>query len=527
VTFSDATAVSGVKFVHNQSRKGEINYLPQTLGPGVASFDMDGDGLQELFFVQGRDGEKASHLYRAVDLESAASEVAAHAGANVVGWGQACLAEDLDVDGYTDLVITSYREPVRVLWNQGDGTFRATTLSAEGGDERWWSALAAVDLERDGLPDLYVGAYVEFGPKHWLEKPAMQTVDGLAPVPETMLPGPYNSAPNAFFRHAGARRWRDATKELGVANEAGRTLGILAADLDADGWTDLFVANDVSPCALYRNKKGTLVDFTGNAYVGESRGSMGLALGDPNGDGAMDIVCTHWIGDVPALYMNMLKGAKRLAFKDDADRSGLSTLPRSLVGWSVAFLDFENDAIDDLLIVHGHTSHDPQRPGHLEAQPSYRLAGKPGGKFEIVVPEHGSPEAPDAKRVGRGAAFADLDRDGRVDVALGTNNGAASIWRNQRAGGRWLTLELVGTRSARSGLGADVLLKSGGRTRRKQRVSGDSYFSANPPVLHFGLGDGAAEELVVSWPAGSRETFGPLKPSSYVRVVEGTGRISP
>jgi hypothetical protein len=532
--FVDSTRAAGITFVHSQSRNGLVNFLPETLGPGVACLDYDNDGREDLFFVQGSgptDGKDrstvpASHLYRQGE-RTTFDEVGERAGADARGWGQAALALDWNNDGYQDLVITGYRDPVKLLANNGDGTFRTVEGSAglPAGD-RWWSFATAIDHDRDGLQDLYLGAYLRFGPEHWVERPKVLDY-GFGVLPETMVPAPYRPEPNAFLRNRGDGSFQDRTAALGVADRPGRALGAISADLDGDHWSDLFVANDVSPCALFRNTGGRFREIAAEAWVNQSRGSMGLALGDHDRDGFPDIVCTHWVGDIPALYVNKRKRSRHLSFTDDAEHRGLGQVPRNLVGWAVSFLDFTNDGRDDLLIIHGHTSHDPRRPGHLEPQPGAMFSAGPDLAFRMHI-DRGDGEPVHQRIVGRGAAFVDLDSDGATDVAVGANNGPARLWMHARTGGRWIGLDLAGSRSNRDALGTHVRLSGGATGSRIDRVrqvaSGESFFSTNSRRLLFGLGDMIGPcRAEVTWPSGRRESFSALATGRYHRVVEGCG----
>lgn len=516
-------------FVHAQSRGGTVSFLPETLGPGVASLDFDGDGLRDLFFVQGSGDTNGKDpatvppacIYRNKG-EAGLEEVGEVSGAGIRGWGQACLAADLDNDGYEDLLVTGYRDRVRLLVNNGDGTFRESGERAGlPPGNSWWSFATAIDHDRDGLLDLYVGAYVEFGEKEWVENPPLITFVGVN-IPQTMAPSPYRGAANVFLVNRGNGRFTDETARLGVADRDGRGMGALAADLDDDGWPDLFVANDVSPCALFQNTRGGFREIAARAWINESRGSMGLALGDPDGDGKWDIACTHWVGDVPALYASAGARGKPL-FRDAADQRGLSMLPRDLVGWAVGFPDVDNDGRDDLLIVHGHTNYGGQK-GVLAPQLALFLDGQPDGTFRFRRLGT-SPSALKKMRVGRGAAFTDIDNDGFVDLAVGVNNGPAELWTNVGGGGGWIGAELVATRGNRVAIGASLIVSGGTRRRIRQIASGESFFSTNDRRVLVGLGaETGPFAIEVHWPSGHAEVFERLSPRAYHRLVEGGGR---
>lgn len=523
--FEDATRRLGISFVHHDSRSGRIDYLPQTLGPGLGSIDYDGDGFTDLFFVQGpgdTDRRPPSELFRCRP-EGGYEEVGGPSGAGVRGWGQSCLVADIDSDGYPDTAVTRYREPLILLRNMGDGTFRETA-GAVGlvGPTLWQSFATAVDYDRDGRLDLYLGHYVDFGPAHWLERPRMVAYDQ-GEFLETMMPRPYRPEPKILYRQGDDGRFQDRTRPSGAANPAGRGMAALAADLDGDGWQDIFVANDVSPCALLRNQHdGTFRDVAERAWVYESRGSMGIALGDWDTDGRPDIVISHWLGDVPALYHNRTAPGRPLLFSDRAEVAGLSASPRDLVGWAVAFIDLANDGQPEILVVNGHTNHRPDRPGTLTPQPALLFGRGPANRYEPVMPA--GPDDPLGRpRVGRSAVFEDLDHDGAVDVVVGNNNGPAEVWHHRPTAGAWIGLVLSGTASNRDALGARVqVLGPGDRPLGvRHRVSGDSFYASTLGPMHFGLGLAAGPVTArVRWPSGDSQVFGGLVPGRLHRLVE-------
>lgn len=529
---TDSTAEAGITFEHAQSRNRNVAYLPETLGPGVAGLDYDGDGRPDLFFVQGSGHTNGkdpatvpvAHLYRSAGAGPRLDETGVASGAALKAWGQAVLACDWNNDGFQDLVVTAYREPITLLTNRGDGTF--DLARGERGlppGDRWWSSATALDRDRDGWLDLYLGAYVKFGENDWQDNPPNISFNGVS-LPQTMAPTPYQGDANAFVANAANGSWRDMTAALDVANTRGRTLGALAADLDQDGWTDLLVANDVSPIALFHNRKGALPDEADLAMISEQRGSMGLALGDLDHDGALDVICSHWLGDHPAIYRH-LEGPK-LAYQDVAPRSGIGAMAPDKVGWAVSWRDFDGDGQEDVLIVNGHTSFVFTK-GKLEAHVPTLLLGQGSGKLRGYFPEPGSTGPLNTKVVGRGAAFTDVDNDGRVDVAVGVNNGPAALWKGLPHSGHWIGLLPVGTLSNRNGVGALMDVASGTVTRHAQVVSGDSFFSSSDARVLVSLGaECKPARVTVRWPSGRRESFEGLSADRYHRLVEGTGRGS-
>lgn len=523
----------GLDFHHEQGRI--LWYLPQVTGSGVALLDYDGDGQRDAYFVQGSgpdegktpDAVKPGVLYR--NDRGKLTKTGEQAGLLPKGYGMSVAAWDFDNDGFQDLAFTYYREPSRLFRNNGDGTFRE--ISKESGianpDLIWPSSLTAFDYDRDGFLDLYQGGYIRYLPEDWTPNPAVRD-EGHGPVQVTLLPGHYKGLTSQLYRNDGAGRFRDVAAEVAALNTDGQALNALAADLDSDGWQDLYIANDShSKSILYRNRGGTFVDASAGSYADEMRGSMGSALGDADLDGTPDLLVTHWL-NATALYRGMppsKTGARKIRFVDRALHQGLM-MDRPLVGWAVAFVDLDNDAFDDIVQVHGHTSPPPKDPmcGRLEKQPSYLFRNQRDGFFERVPPGADPSDPLSRERVGRGGAFGDLDRDGTVDVLVSCNNGPAEAWLNRGASAAWIGLELTGAASNRDAVGARVEIVSGDLKRWREVTAGESYMATNSRALVWGLGDRTAPvSATVRWPSGRVERYTGLAPRRYHRLVETAG----
>ena len=523
--FADVTRASGVHFVHQHG--GFLMNLPETTGAGVAVFDYDGDGLPDLFFAQGPGG--ACQLYRN-EGGMRFREVALPAGVARHGSAMGVLAVDLDGDGNQDLVVVGYGEPASYYENQGDGTFRERAAAVGlAGDGRFASFVTALDYDHDGRLDLFVGRYTQYDARDWITDPARAgvTVHAMGALATGLAVHAHAPAASTLWRNELPRGFRDVTAGAGLAGARGRSLAAVGADLDDDGWPDLFVANDQGPCALFINRRdGTFADASAAGWVNEVRGSMGLALGDVNDDGRLDLVVTHWYGDYPALYENLghYHGAPALRFVDRGELSGLADGPADRVGWGAGFVDVDRDGQDDLLIVNGHTHYPPHDWGRLKPLRA-ELWRRTGPSRFVRVPPAGPRDPLARARVGRGLALGDLDRDGAVDAVITSNNGPAEVWRGTPPRDTaWIGLELVGGASIRDAIGARVTLEDGPRRRVRELAAGESYLSSSSRTQVFGLGRHTGELAArVRWPSGTIETFSGLAANGYRRLVEGTG----
>lgn len=500
--FVDVTRATGVRSVHAHGGRF-LSEMPETTGAGVAVIDYDGDGRMDLFFPQGQLYRNEGGRFRDVTREAGLPSCRAAMGV---------VAADLDADGDTDLAVTGYGEPLGYYDNRGDGTFAVRAVPLGG----FASSVTALDFDRDGRLDLYVGRYVQYpGPVARGVK-----VFEMGALSGGMAVHAHAPAPNVLLKNDLPRGFTDVTAAAGVADPKGRTLGAIAADLDGDGWQDLFVANDQSPCALFLNRRdGTFADARAAGWVDEVRGSMGVAVGDVNDDGRLDLAVTHWYADWTALYENLggYRGATSPRFVDRGELSGLADGPRERVGWGVGFVDADRDGQDDLLIVNGHTHYPAKAWGRLKPLRAELWRRTGPARFSRVAARGPLARA----RVGRGLALGDLDRDGAVDAVVTANNGPAEVWRGTPpARTAWIGLELTGGTSARDATGARVTLDS----KAREVTAGDSYLSSSWRTLHYGRGaDAGAISVHVRWPSGISETFRGLAANGYRRLVEGTG----
>jgi hypothetical protein len=523
IEFRNVAREAGIEFVHFPARR--TTQLPEDMGSGAAWGDYDNDGYPDLFVAniaaaltapaeEVAASPGSNRLYRN-NRNGTFTDVTAAAGLEHKGIGMAAAWADYDNDGDLDLVVTTYRR-ILLYRNRGDGTFeevsQATGLARY---ERYWAGASWGDYDNDGDLDLYVCAYVDYRYQPELLGKTSRQFD--AEVPFTLNPSSYPAQPNALFRNNGNGTFSEVAEAAGVSNPAGKSLTAAWCDFDLDGRLDLYVANDVSDNAMYRNLgNGKFEDVSHPALVSDYRGAMGLAAGDFDNDGDFDLFITHWLAQENALFWNMLRtpgttnGGGGLRFMDIADMLGLGQIALNVAGWGTSFFDYDNDGKADLFVVNGSTMQDPRDPARLVAMKNFLLWQKdPADGFFEVGKASGA--VFEELHVGRGAAFADYDRDGDVDIFV-VNFGEAPLLLRNEGGNRnnWIRVQPRGTASNRDGIGALAEVVANGQTQLQAIGCQPSYLSQNPSEAHFGLGAAQQVERVrVRFPSGVvREVMG-------------------
>jgi hypothetical protein len=520
-------------------------YLIDTMGSGTAAGDYDGDGDPDIYLCTGHAlldeyaEEAAQHrdaLWRN-DGAGRFTDVTRAAGLGASGWSHGAVFADYDDDGDLDLYVTRHG-PNLLYQNRGDGTFEEVGARAGVAHPGFSAGAAFADFDADGDLDLYVANYARYDLA--AEKGRVQWfTDGIGQFPQHFPP-----EDNVLYRNDGRGTFTDITEEAGAAG-TGRSLGVLATDVEGDGDLDIFVANDVGENDLLVNQggrfreEGLIAGVALNAD-GNFEASMGVAGGDYDNDGDVDILVTNYGGEQNTLYENLGGGV----FADSTRSSGLvNQTVLDCVGWGAGFYDFDNDGFQDLLVVNGHVVanyvgwymehfHDaggdiPQmRPEAYRAgarQTKLLFRGGPGGRFTDITGESGyGIESP---RMARGAAFADFDGDGGVDVAVTNKNEAAQVLINRfPARGNWVVLDLRTPRPNVFAVGARVRVRAAGRTATREVYAGTSYLSGDDFGLHFGLGEAKEIEWVeVRWPDGTTEIFHGLEVNRRQVLRQGEG----
>jgi hypothetical protein len=528
VTFRDITQKAGIHFIHNNAAFGK-KYLPETMGPGVAFIDYDNDGWQDIFLVNGTDwaGRPSKHstprLYHN-NRDGTFTDVTHKAGLDVELFGMGVAVGDYDNDGFDDLFITTMGQS-RLFHNNGNGTFTDVTQKAGlMGPKEFSTSAAWVDYDRDGKLDLVVANYVQWS----LEGDLYCTLDGKSK--SYCTPESYKGTSVRLWRNRGDGTFEDATKKAGLAEPTSKTLGIAILDYDNDGWPDLLFSNDTQPNKLYRNNgNGT---FTEKAVVagiafsedGVARAGMGVDAADYDRSGAASILITNFANQMLSLYHNEGKGL----FVDEAPRSEVGRATLLTLGFGCFFFDYDLDGWPDIFIANGHIDGDIQRvqPNVKYAMPPHLFRNVGKGNFQEVTKTLGP--AFNTPRVGRGAAYGDINNDGRLDLLLSTNGGPVFLFENDAAPGsaanKSLRIKLVGTKSNRDGIGTVVRVTAGGATESQMMRSGSSYLSASELVLTYGLGQlNQADTVEIRWPSGQVDKLSTVAAGQTVTVTEGKG----
>ena len=530
VTFRDVTQQAGIHFVHNNGAFGK-KFLPETLGPGVAFIDYDNDGWPDIFLVNGMDwpGHVQKHatpkLYHN-NHDGTFTDVTHKAGLDVEIYGLGVAVGDYDNDGFDDLFITALGQS-RLFHNNGNGTFTDVTQKAGLSGPRELSTSAAwVDFDRDGRLDLVVGNYVQWTP----ESDLYCTLDGKNK--SYCTPESYRGTSARLWHNRGGGTFEDVTQKAGLGEPTSKTMGIAILDYDNDGWPDLLFSNDTQPNKLYRNNgNGTFSEkgvIAGVAFSedGVARAGMGVDAADYDHSGYSSVMITNFSNQMLSLYHNEGKGL----FVDEAPQSAIGRATLLTLGFGCFFFDYDLDGWPDIFVANGHIDPEIQKvqanvkyamPPHL-----FRNLGK--GKFEEVTSLMGP--AFNAPRVGRGAAYADINNDGRLDLLLSTNGGPAYLFRNEAQPGaenHSLRLKLVGTKSNRDGIGTVARVTVGGDTQTQMLRSGSSYLSSSELVLTFGLAQhDKADSIELRWPSGQLDHLANVAAGQTVTVTEGKGQTS-
>jgi enediyne biosynthesis protein E4 len=533
IRFVDIADSAGLKVRNTSGGRDKKQYIVEATGSGVAIFDYDSDGANDVFIVNGTTLDRprgapprTAQLYHN-DGKGHFTDVSRQAGFNIEGWGQGVCVGDYDNDGHSDLLVTYYGHNV-LYRNTGAGRFEDATAKAglPVTGMRYGAGCSFLDYDRDGLLDLFVANYLDLD-MNATPKPGANAFCEWLGIAVACGPRGLPMGHNVLYHNNGDGTFTDVTERAGILKPGGRYgLGVISADFDNDGWPDIYVACDQTPSLLFHNNHdGTFEERgveAGVAYNfdGQLQSGMGVAVADFDGNGLLDIAKTNFSGDLPSLYRN--ENGK--FFSDVSMRAGLAA--NHLLGWGIAFVDFDEDGWKDLILANGHIYPEVDRAAlgdkYRQKTLIYRNLGN--GRFADVTSEAGPALA--SLRPSRGLAIGDLDGDGQPEIVIVNMNERPGLLKNTGAHGNAVRIRLIGTKSNRSAIGARVEVTAGGRTRVDEVRSGDSYLSQSDLTLHFGLGEVlVVDRIRVRWPSGAVGEWKQVSAGQTVTLTEGAADV--
>jgi enediyne biosynthesis protein E4 len=519
---------SGIKWKHTAGKSPE-KYLPESSGPGCAFLDYDNDGWMDIYLVNSGKCDfyhpnppLRNALYRN-NRDGTFSDVTEKAGVAAGGFGQGVAVGDYDNDGLPDLYVTQYGKSI-LYHNNGDGTFTDVTEKAGVAAPGWSSSAVWFDYNNDGLLDLFVCRFVDFSKE--LNKPCGIHEDGLR---HYCIPTVYTPMPSWLFRNNGDGTFTDVSKESGIAGPLGKAWGVVAADVNNDGFIDLFVSNDTVRNFLFLNRGNGKFEEVGEtagvAYsaAGRARSGMGVDAADYDHDGFMDLFVANLDRQSYSIYRNNHDET----FDDTGAQTGIAAATYLMSGWGLKFFDFDNDGTLDLLLVNGNPDDLIDR---IHSQVTYEerpLLFQGTGKGLRNMSQQSGPIFAQPLS-GRGLAIGDFNNDGAMDVLIGVNDGAPVLLRNTAGGqNHWLGIKLVGTKSNRDAIGARITYQAQDLAQSRMKVGGGSYLSSHDSRMVMGIGKRTRLDWVeVKWPlpSGKTERFTDLPVDRYITIVEGHAR---
>jgi len=529
IRFEDIAQKSGVHFVTENCPTPE-KHQPETMPAGIALFDYDGDGLLDIYLVNGAEMpslvKTSPKYYNRLfhnNGDGTFTDVTERAGVAGAGYGMGAAVGDYDNDGWPDLFVANVNGN-QLFHNNGDGTFTDVTAKAGLGGavykgRKMWSIAAGwFDYNNDGLLDLFVANYCQWDQRY---EPVCQGLDGRGYChPDSFAP-----LPNTLYRNNGDGTFTDVSAETGISAVLGKGMGVVFADYDGDGFLDVFVANDNSPNLLFRNlggKRFEEVGFeAGVAYndEGTALAGMGADFRDLNNDGLPDIWHTAIENETFPLFINKGKGQ----FRNSGQESRLANLTRPMSGWSNGIVDLDNDGWKDLVVARSNVLDNIGKiSSHFRyAEPNSVFRNRGNGQFEDVSASAGADFIRPAPH--RGLAYGDLDNDGRMDLVVTALGAPVSVFRNvTETHNHWVLLKLVGTKSNRMGIGARIRITTDdGRMLYNEATTSTGYAASSDPRVHFGLGSSRVmKEIEVNWPSGTRQLLHDVTADRILEVTE-------
>jgi enediyne biosynthesis protein E4 len=521
------SAASGITWTHVNGRSAEY-YLPETTGAGCAFLDYDNDGWMDIYLVNSGkcdffspDPPLRNALYKN-NRNGTFTDVTEKAGVAAGGYGMGVAVGDYNGDGYPDLYVTQYGRSI-LYRNNGDGTFTDVTEKAGVAAPGWASSAVWFDYDNDGKLDLFVCRFVEFDKGKNKFCGNEKTKERYYCIPRV-----YTPAHSWLFRNNGDGTFTDVSKESGIGKVLGKAWGVVATDINNDGWMDLFVANDTVQNFLFLNKKNARFEEIGLqsgvafSQDGRERSGMGVDSADFNQDGWQDLFVTNVDQEMYSIYKNN----RDLTFEDLAGPMGLGRTTRLMSGWGLKFFDYDNDGNLDLFIANGHPDDRiEEHSSNVQYKEPLLLFHNNGKTMENVSAAAGP--AFDRNFPARGLAIGDFTNTGALDVLISMNGEPPLLLKNKAAAGHhWLGVKLLGKRCNSDAVGAKLTWTAGTLKRMQMKVGGGSYLSSHDPRIVLGLGaNPRVDRLDIQWPlpSGKVETFKDLAADRYISIVEGEG----
>ena len=531
--FVDVAATAGLKAPVIYGGDTSKKYILEAAGCGCAFLDYDNDGWMDIFLLTGaRLGETSpeavTRLYKN-NRDGTFTDVTEKAGLRAAGWASGVCVGDYNNDGFEDIFCTYYGQN-RLYRNNGDGTFTDVTSAAglSSKEPRWGAGCSFVDYNRDGHLDLFVSNYVRFSFDH-APAPGANVNCNWKGIPVECGPRGLPFGRHSLYRNNGDGTFTDVSREAGI-DKATESYGmtVVAADLDEDGWPDIYVACDSTPSLLFMNNHdGTFREEAVERGValsddGAEQAGMGVGVGDYDLDGHLDLFKTHFSDDANGLYHNDGKGNF-----DEVTRFTRVGVETRYICWGTGIVDLDNDGYPDIFIATGNVYPEVERklPQYPNKTPRVIFRNLGNKTFEELLSREAGQSINEAY-CSRGCAFGDFDNDGDMDILIVNLNDPPSLLRNDLTGKHnWLKVKLEGVKSNRSAVGARVIVHYGGKSQAQAVTSQSSFYSANDPRLHFGLGSSMSADVEVFWPNGLHERFRAVTANQLLTLREGTGPI--